>query len=245
VSTETGVAAIDRDRPDCIINTAAMHDLNACEEKPVQAWKVNVAMPLLMAARRIDAAYVYISTDYVFDGITYLNYENYACHPLSIYGHTKLGGELAALSMIERAGICRVSYLFGKTGCRAKGGGNFVEFIVGALREGKSLALDDDTCFSPTYARDAAQQILRVAELVTRGDARGIFHCANSGVCTHFEFGMAIAELLNIAPHFVPRRGGANLLRPQNSALINTRLPTAPHWRDALKKYCEEKGYVK
>jgi len=244
VATDAGVAAIERDRPDCIINTAAMHDLQACEETPMQAWKVNVALPLILAARRVEAAYIYISTDYVFDGQKAAYDEYAACRPLSVYARAKRAGELAALAMLERVGVCRISHLFGRSGCRAKGGGNFVDFIVGALREGKQLALDDDTCFSPTYARDAAQKVLCVARLITRGEERGVFHCANRGHCSHYEFAMLIGEVVGIQPKFTARVGNVDPLRPGQSALINTRLPYVPYWTEAVRDYCEENGYV-
>jgi len=244
VATHAGVAAIRRDRPDCIINTAAMHDLLACEENPAQAWKVNVALPLILAARRIEAAYVYISTDYVFDGTRGVYDEDAACRPISAYGRTKRAGELAALVMLERVGVCRVSYLFGKTGCRGKGGGNFVDFVVDALREGEHLTLDDDTWFSPTYARDAALEVLRVAQRVAAGRECGVYHCANSGCCSHYQFATAIADIVGWQPHFAARIGNVDPLRPRKSALVSTRLPQMPRWTQAVRRYCKEKGYV-
>jgi dTDP-4-dehydrorhamnose reductase len=244
VGRAAGVLPVRAARPDIIINTAAMHDLNRCEAEPLAAWQVNAALPLVACARDIGAAYLYVSTDYVFDGDAGGYEENAATRPRSVYGRTKRAGEVAALTVVPRSGVCRVSYLFGKVGCRAKGGGNFVEFVVAALRAGRHLDLDADTRFSPTYAPDAAAQILRVAARVVQDGQRGVFHCTNLGCCSHHDWARAIAEEVGVTGDFAQRWGRSDALRPKRSDLVNKRLPRARSWREALRDYLKEMGHA-
>ena len=244
VTTVEGVAEVARYQPDVIVNCAAYHDLSACEENPEQAWAVNEALPLAYLARRMNCGYVYISTDFVFDGREGAYAEDAGARPLSVYGATKLAGELAALTLVERSAVCRVSYLFGKTGCRAKGGSNFVEFLVGAVRDGRHLDLDADTTFSPTYAPHAAARVLDVAVALAEGSNAGVFHCTNEGVASHYGLGLAVAALLGMEADFAPRNGALDPLRPKCSDLANTRMKAAPSWADGLAEYLEAKGYV-
>lgn len=241
VSTRDGVASLRAAQPDVMVNTAAMHDLAACESDPRMAARVNRAVPVMEVAEEVGARYIYVSTDYVFDGEEGNYAEAAQTRPLSVYGRTKRLGEALCGVMVEPGAVCRVSHLFGKTGCRAKRGGNFVQFVLAALRDGRPVALDDDTRFSPTYARDAAQAILGIAE----AGGEGIYHVANDSACSHYEFGVAVADLCALPYHNLsPRYNEPSPLRPQRSNLVNTRLPASPHWRDGLQRYLQEMNCI-
>ena len=238
ITSADDVDRLSQHNYDVLINTAAFHDVQVCEENVERAWEVNSAVLLADMVRKQNSVYVYISTDYVFDGADGAYCESDACAPHSIYGASKRAGEL--LTLISEHGIvCRVSYLFGKVGCRGKGGGNFVEFIVDSINQGKELELDADSQFSPTYAVDAAEQIMNA---INAGP--GIYHCANFGYCNHFQFAEATASLLKRGHNFRPRVGVTDPLRPKRSSLINTHICQAPHWKDGLYRYLKEKNYV-
>jgi len=232
-------------QPDVVVNTAALHDLQKCERQPAKAWDVNTAIPLVQFTDVLgDCVYIYVSTDYVFDGVLGNYSETAPCRPKSVYGMTKRAGELAALSILgEKAAICRVSYLYGKKGCRGKGGGNFIDFLARAAREGRHLELDADTRFSPTYAKSAAQRICEVAVRVREGNG-GIYHCAGGGACSHHTLGYAVAEMLHKRVDFAARTGSPDELRPKQSDLLNTRLADAPDWREEVSQYLRERGWA-
>ncbi|MFO7946810.1 MAG: NAD(P)-dependent oxidoreductase [Armatimonadota bacterium] len=233
-----GVSAVVEVAPDVVINSAFRFDMEGEADTALKSWQVNVALPLVRCCGEIGARYVYISTDYVFDGQTGDYAEDDPCRPLSLYGATKRAGELAALHLLENAAVCRVSYLFGHAGCRAKGGENIVDLITEALRERRPLELDDDTRFSPTYAVDAAEQIFEVIE---NHPQPGVYHCSNSGACSYYDFALAVAEIMQAKHDFQPRYDEPEPLRPKHSNLLNTRLPEAPPWRDGVRRYLQEK----
>ena len=244
VEREGGLAPLLAAAPDAVINTAALHNMAVCEARPWDAWAVNAATAIPRMAREHGWLYAYVSTDYVFDGRQCNYREDDACRPLSVYGRSKLAGELATLTLLPETGVvCRMSTLFGSAGCRAKGGGNLVETIVGMIRAGEQRPFDDDTAFSPTYAADGAVQVLRALDRCRNG-APGVYHCANSGECSHADFAFAVAALMQANWHPIARYGESLPLRPRHASLLNTRLPAAPPWQDGLRRYLAEKGYI-
>jgi len=234
-------------KPDAVINTAAVHSQVACGANPRRAYRVNVAQSLCDLAHARGWYYLYVSTDYVFEGM-FRQYgsshmEDDPCRPLSIYSRTKLAGELAVQTYLpENGAVCQVSTLFGAAGCRGKGGGNLVDRIVTMAREGTEATFDANTWVSPTYAVDAAVQILRVLSELEMGNA-GVFHCANAGGCSHWTLAQAVAEEIGCTDwmpkvHYVNEDGDRPVLR---TGLANTRLELAPNWRDGLRRYIAEK----
>src|SRR6185312_13712258 len=122
--------AFQESRPDVIVNTAAMHHVENCEKDPVRSHEVNAlgARNLALAAADLKAVLIHVSTDYVFDGEKAAPYvEEDAPRPLNVYGNTKLAGEYYVRGIAPRHFVMRVSAIYGKNPCRAKGGLNFVE----------------------------------------------------------------------------------------------------------------------
>jgi dTDP-4-dehydrorhamnose reductase len=224
-----------------VINTAAVHNMVRCVSWPQEAYQVNVALPLVRAALDRDWYYLYVSTDYVFDGEEMSYWEEAACRSLSVYGMTKLAGELAVQTYLPRRGaVCRLSSLFGAAGCRGKGGGNLVDKIVKFAQENTEAYFDKDTWFSPTYAVDGARQIMRVLDELVQGES-GVFHCANEGGCSHATFAYEVAWVLGSDWRPKVRVGEESPDRPKSSYLLNTRLADAPPWQDGLRRYIAEK----
>src|SRR5208282_1081189 len=114
-------------RPQIIVNTAAMHNVESCEKEPLRAYEVNGlgSRNLAQVARQIDAVFAHVSTDYVFDGSKKEPYlEADPALPLNVYGNTKLAGEAFIRASVDRFFILRTSALYGTNPCRAKGGRN-------------------------------------------------------------------------------------------------------------------------
>ena len=246
--------------PRTVINAAAFHQVERCDEQPEEAFRVNAVGSLnsANAATAAGAAYVYVSTDYIFagdkpapaDGATtpdtsYL--EGDAPGPLNVYGASKLGGEQLARMAAPDPLIVRVSSLFGIAGARGKGG-NFIEAILKKARNGGPLTVVDDQWMTPTYTVDAANAVMR---LVAEG-ASGTVHVTNPEACTWHRLATRALQAvgLNVDVEPVPSFTYATTVkRPQNSALNTGRLsevlgvPLRP-WPEALHHYLAAKGYV-
>lgn len=244
--------AFERAAPGVVINSAAFHQVDRCEEDPAQAFQVNAlgALAVARAARAAGARCVFVSTDYVFDGAR----QPGACYaeddpvgPLNVYGVSKAAGEQLVLQTPGDHLIVRVSSLFGVAGARGKGG-NFIEAILKKARDGGPLKVVDDQWMTPTYTADAADAIVRLAD----APVTGIVHVTNPEPCTwHALASEAVARVgLTVPVEPVPAATFATAVRrPRNSALGTARLRAelgAPlrSWRDALGAYLHAKGHV-
>ncbi len=232
-------------RPDAIINAAAFAAVDKAEAMPELARAINAraAGLLAQAASQVGARLVHISTDYVFDGrncVPYLPTD--VARPLSVYGSTKLEGELAI-----RASLPGEDYLILRTAwVHTPGHSNFVTAILRRLQDQAALGVVSDQIGTPTAAQDLAVAIWNAVG----NDASGLVHFTNSGVASWFDFAVAIQRLakssgrvsnlceispISTAQYPTPAR------RPQFSVLDKTSgwaaLDMTPvHWMDALER---------
>ncbi len=227
-------------KPDIILNTAAYHNLPKCESDPALSGAVNASGSLHVAriAQELGAAVVYFSTDYVFDGEGSSPYrEEDLPNPQSVYATTKLAGEFYALNYCDRGYVVRVSGIYGRVPCRAKGG-NFVTTMMRLAREKPEVRVVTDERLTPTPTRVIAQ----VVRAIVRGGPPGLYHATNEGDCSWFEFATVIFSTLNIG---TPLRAATSaefpsaVRRPAYSVLDNGMLkrhglPPMRQWREAL-----------
>ena len=236
-------------RPEVIVNTAAMHNVEACEADPVRAFEVNGVgtRNLAMAAEESGARLIHISTDYVFDGAKQTPYsEEDNPRPLNVYGNTKLSGEFFVLSESSRGVVLRTSALYGQSPCRAKGGLNFVRLMLKLARERGEVKVVQDELVSPTNTLHLARQLVALSG----SDETGVFHATSEGQCSWFDFAAAIFALSGTSTRLLPASSSdfpAKVRRPAYSVLDNSRLKMAgldrmPHWHDSLITYLEEIG---
>ena len=204
--------------PDWVVHAAAVTDVDGCERDPALAMAVNGEGTRRVAegCRRAGAGLVYISTDYVFDGLKGSAYlEADAPTPLSAYGRSKLEGERAVQKIAPRWAIVRTAWLYGVDGK------NFVKTIVAKAAAGEELRVVDDQIGSPTYARDLAEAL---AALLSRG-LTGVYHLTNGGSCSWFEFAREILREGGFAATSVLPIGSRELdrlaRRPAYSVLTN------------------------
>ena len=235
-------AAMERARPEAIVNGSAYTDVDAAEDHPVDALNVNAfaVRALARAAETHGAALVHFSTDFVFDGTASTPYtEEDRPNPRNVYAASKLLGEWLALEA-PRAYVLRVESLFGRAahGPAAKGS---VAGIVKMLLGGGTPKVFEDRTISPTYVIDAAWATRRLLE---SGAPPGLYHCVNSGSCTWLEFARELARQLGVEPRLEAVKMADVQLRatrPQYCALSNEKLRSAgidlPAWQDALKRY--------
>ena len=234
-------ALIAKARPDAVINCAAFSNVDAAQEFPEEALRVNRdgARNVAAAAEKVGAKIVHISTDYVFDGkqnTPYLPTDQPA--PLSFYGISKLAGEAAVREAAPQALILRTSWIFGK------GGSGFVAWVRKALSEdGEPLRIVEDERSRPTWSRDLAQGILELA----KAGATGCHHLANTGDCTRLELAEEIRAILGSDRELVGVKSeefGAPARRPAYSVLDLASAEAVlgqalPSWQDSLRRQLE------
>ena len=235
-------------QPHVILNTAAFHKVEACELDAEQAFAVNsiAIRNLAIAANRIGAYLVHVSTDYVFDGEAGVPYPEEAMpNPVNVYGVSKAAGEFFVRSLCRRHLIIRTSGLYGIAGSSGKGG-NFVQTMLRHGRDKGVVSVVTDQVLSPTYTFDLARTIRRLAET----DAQGLYHVTNTGSCSWYEFAKAVFEVSGMQAEVRPidtaasgsTASGSTVRRPAYSVLANRRLEREgyeplPTWSAALKHY--------
>ena len=231
------LGAVTSIRPDVIINSAAYTAVDACETETDTAWAINAMAVRHLAdgARRVGARVCHLSTDYVFDGTKpdpYVEWDQ--PNPASMYGRSKLGGELE-LSPDDT--IVRTSWVCGFHG------GNMVKTILRLAGEHDTLSFVDDQRGHPTFADDLASVVHRL--VVDRRP--GLFHVTNQGAVSWFEFAQAVLEAAGLDPQRVSPVATADLKparpapRPANSVLDNAALrlsgvPLAPDFHEPLAR---------
>lgn len=202
-------------KPDYIILTAAMTNVDQCEVDPEGAWKVNALGPknVAKAAKEIDAKLIYISTDYVFDGEKSLYKEGNKPNPINHYGKTKLAGERFVQEICEDYVIARTSVLYGYHPTRQ----NFATWAIEELKKGNRINIVTDQYNSPTLASNLAEMILKIK------DETGIFHASGSERISRFDFASKIAEIFGLDENLITPRTSNQLswkaIRPKDSSL--------------------------
>lgn len=242
---------LGRIKPDLVVNTAAMHNVEACEAQPDLAFSVNGvgARNLALAAAESGFTLVHVSTDYVFDGAKKEPYlETDAPLPLNVYANSKLSGEYFVRTIAPLHCVVRVSGLYGINPCRAKGGRNFVTLMLKLARERDEVRVVDDEVLTPTYTWDIARQLVKLAS----SGASGLFHVSAQGSCSWYRFAAEIFDLCGIKTKLSvagPGEFPAKVPRPSYSVLDNGTLQrlgidAMPHWTEGLRSYLKALGVL-
>jgi dTDP-4-dehydrorhamnose reductase len=223
-----------------IINCAAYTAVDKAESEPKLADKINhlAVQHLAEAAKMYYCKFIHISTDYVFDGTNYKPYtEIDKPNPQSVYGSTKLAGELALQKINpENTIIIRTSWVYSSFG------NNFVKTMLRLGNEKEELGVIYDQIGTPTYAGDLAKTILEIFPKVKNEEVE-IFHYANEGICSWYDFAKAIFEYTktncNVNPISTAQYPTA-ATRPHYSLLDKSKIKAdfnvdIPYWKDSLK----------
>jgi dTDP-4-dehydrorhamnose reductase len=253
--------AIGQNQPDLVVNAAAYTAVDKAESEPELAWTINAEAPKVMAeeAQRLGAGLIHISTDYVFDGRQNTPYtETDATNPVSVYGRSKLAGEVEISQIYARSpelsyGILRTAWVYG---CYGKG--NFVKTMLRLGGDREEVRVVADQVGSPTWAAEIAGAIAVLSQnaldQVQQPESNlpivnGLYHFTNSGVASWYDFAVAIFEeaqllgfplkLKTVVP-ITTAEYPTPAKRPAYSVLANQKIstllktPTA-HWRQALR----------
>lgn len=241
---------IFEERPALVINCAVL-GVDACELNPSLAWSVNVtgAENFAKAAADIDAEFLHLSTNYVFDGNrasdSFYTMEDIP-NPINVYGQTKLAGENAVRAASLRSFIVRTSWVFGI------GKKNFFSTAYRSLQGAKQIRAIIDIRASSTYVRDL---VARVDEIL-RHRQYATYHVVNNGICSYYDFALETARILNMSDADIKQLIKAinaseikqTAQRPRHTAmrcLVSEELGLAPmrDWRAALADYVRANCY--
>ncbi|MCA0991385.1 dTDP-4-dehydrorhamnose reductase [Pseudalkalibacillus hwajinpoensis] len=232
---------INQLKPDVIIHCAAYTAVDKAEDDRDACWSVNVegTRYLANAAKNVDAKFIYISTDYVFDGEGSNPFkEQDTPNPIGYYGLTKYKAEEIVKQELDRFFIVRISWVFGINGK------NFIKTMLGLAETKSELNIVGDQYGSPTYTFDLSRLLIDMIQ----SDKYGIYHASNEGFCNWGEFAKEVfiqnqnkVEVNLVTTEEYPTRA----VRPKNSRmskskLINNGFHPLPKWQDAVKRYLEE-----
>lgn len=245
----TDPASLDKtmqaQQPDLIIHCAAMTQVDACEEKPDQAFKINEtgSENVAKSAAKYNARLIAISTDYVFDGDATAPYqEDHPTNPKTVYGKSKLAGERKIQEFCPNHLILRIAWLYGP------GGPSFLHTML-KLADGTrpQLKVVNDQSGNPTSTLAVANHIRL---LLDHPGITGIMHLTCEGTATWFEFATEIFRQAKVKQAVIPcttEEFPRPAPRPHYSSLDNKRLrdcglPPMPHWKDALAEFIPTLG---
>lgn len=231
---------IENIKPEIIINCAAFTAVDLCESEPEKAYQINALGPkyLAMAAEKIKAVLVHVSTDYVFDGQGSVPYtEEAATNPISVYGKTKQAGDEFVREHCSNFFILRTAWVYGE-------GKNFVKTMLRLAQTNPKIRVVADQYGTPTSALELARAIVYLIET----ESYGTYHATCEGSTTWYEFAVEIfkeagvdveVEAITTKEYPTPAK------RPMYSILDNKALRERhgyymKDWKDAFKEYCKE-----
>ena len=237
---------IDDAHPDVIIHCAAWTNVDGAEapENRGIVHKINATGTenIAKAAKAVNAKMVYISTDYVFDGKGERPWEpDDKCYaPLNVYGQSKLDGELAVSSILDKYFIVRIAWVFGLNGK------NFIKTMINVGKTHDTVRVVNDQIGTPTYTLDLARLLADMIET----DKYGYYHATNEGgYISWYDFCREIYRQYGLHTKVIPvttaEYGLSVAARPSNSRLEKKKLAEAgfkplPTWQDAVKRYLKE-----
>ena len=247
------IHTIEEIKPDAIIHCASWTAVDAAEDKEnrekVHAINAVGTKNIADAAKAVDAKMLYLSTDYVFDGQGTRPWQpddkNYA--PLNVYGQSKLDGEIAVSSTLEKFFIVRIAWVFGLNGK------NFIKTMLNVGKNHPQVRVVNDQIGTPTYTLDLARLLVDMMET----EKYGYYHATNDEdgeYISWYDFTKEIYRQAGMKTEVVPvstvEYGLSKAARPFNSRLDKSKLIEAgyqplPDWKDALRRYLKEIGEVK
>lgn len=229
-------------QPDVVINCAAMTGLARCERSEVQTYRVNAlgARNLAIASREIDAKLIHVSTDDVFDGTAKRPLTEFdQVNPRTVYGKSKLAGEIFVRELAPKHMVVRSSWLYGNTK------NNFVSYILEELLTEDTIYVPVDQISTPTSALELAKFIVKLID----SPEYGIYHASCEGMCSRYEFAKEIVRLSGKQVNIEPHAAGENpsvVNRPRYTLLDNFMMRISgiyqmPGWKESLAAFMAER----
>lgn len=236
--------ALNEARPDVVVHCAAWTAVDAAEDCPEKVHAINSdgTANIAKVCKILGCKMIYISTDYVFNGQGTEPWQpdckDYA--PLSVYGQSKLDGELAVADTLEKYFIVRIAWVFGKNG------NNFIKTMLNLGQKYPEIKVVNDQIGTPTYTFDLSKLLVDMAET----EKYGYYHATNEGgYISWYDFACEIFRQAGISikvnPVTTEEYGVSKAARPFNSRLDKSKLTEngftpLPTWQDALSRYLKE-----
>ncbi len=209
---EQVTAMVAMHKPDVVVNTASMTDVDGCEKAPWDAYRANAALPAQLAvlSKSMGFHLVHMSTDYVFDGANGPYGVDDVPRPSGVYARTKYLGEQAVTSLAGSWAIARTAVVFGWP---AAGRNNFGQWLVSSFAEGKGVKLFSDQFVSPSLATNVAAMVGEIAER----KQTGLWHTSGATVIDRVSFGKALCEVFGFDAGLITATtlAGLNLAAPR------------------------------
>jgi dTDP-4-dehydrorhamnose reductase len=227
-------------KPEVIFNTVAYNAVDKAEEEPEKAEGLNklASRYVASAAESANSVLVHYSTNFVFDGQKSEPYkEDDQANPISVYGRTKYEGELEVQKNCTKHYIVRLSVLFGQPGGGENAKKTFPDLITELSLHKTLLEMVSDEVNSPSFSVDLSQASIR---LVEENYPYGIYHLANSGEASWYDFAKEIFKLKHIETPLHPVSGSKfarPARRPAHASLVSTKFPPLRTWQEALKEF--------
>jgi dTDP-4-dehydrorhamnose reductase len=219
-----------KERPEIVVHGAAMTQVDACEQQQDACFEINVqaTAQLLVMAEQMSNLFIYLSTDFVFDGEQGYYTEDDQLNPISWYGFTKVQAESTVETSEIPWAIVRTCLVYGNTlgGTRS----NIIGWVKKSLEEGKAIQVVDDQVRTPTYVEDLAKGI----ERIIHKRATGIYHIAGKDVLTPYEMAMATATHLQL---------DVGLIKKVNASIFSQPAKRPPKTGFNISKAQQELGY--
>ncbi len=208
-------ATVSEFQPDLIIHAAAMTQADQCELNKVHCWNSNVTATrfLLEAAKKTTAFFIYLSTDFVFNGETGPYHEQDATGPVNYYGSSKLAAEKAVMESAPQYAIIRTVLVYGQTADGTRS--NIITWVKKELEKGNKIRVVDDQVRTPTYAADLAEGILQVAQK----RAAGVWHISGGETFTPYQMALAVAEELGLDKTLIDKTDASAFSQPATRPL--------------------------
>ncbi|MEM1890661.1 MAG: dTDP-4-dehydrorhamnose reductase [Pyrobaculum sp.] len=188
------ISELARIKPDVVIHAAAITNVDSCELNRELAWRINAEVTARLVQIFPEAHFIYVSTDYVFDGESGQYREGDPPNPINYYGYTKLRGEEYVRTYSKKWTIARTSAVYG-WGPRE----NFATWLIDSLKKGVEVRVVVDQYVSPTLNTNLAEMLLDIAE---RG-LTGVIHTAGASRVSRYHFALKIAEVFQLDPTYI------------------------------------------
>lgn len=234
-------------KPNYCINTAAYTAVDKAESEPEKAFEINVtgAKNLAEVCKEYDTVLLHISTDFIFDGDSFVGMTNgyteeSVPNPTGVYGQTKLDGELSIQKIWQKHFIIRTSWVYSQFG------NNFMKTMLRLASERDTVSVVNDQIGTPTHAVDLADVLIKICSSNSRLPASnlfGIYNFSNEGQCSWYDFAQKIFEINNITVNLIPIPTSGfptPAKRPAYSVLDKTKIKTTfgidiKNWEESLK----------